>query len=65
MVSLFPFFSNQGGEDSFYRERDTSLPCNFSMWDCLPQKKKNHKPQNLGSTDMLLSCYFIVLVLFS
>ena len=34
----------------------TSLPCNFSMWDCLPQKKKNPKPQNLGSTILFIIC---------
>ena len=56
MVSLFPFL-NQGGEDPFYREREASLSCNFSMWDCLPQRKKNLKPQNVGSTSLSLVIY--------
>ena len=45
MVSFFPSLLNQGGEDPFYREREASLPCKFPMWDCLPQRKKNIKPQ--------------------
>ena len=53
MVSLF-LSLNQGGEDPFYRERETSLPCKFPMWNCLPQRKKNPKPPNLGSTNMPL-----------
>ena len=52
MVSLFSFFLNQGGEDPFYREREASLPFKFPMWDCLPQRKKNLKSPNLGSTNM-------------
>ena len=41
MVSLFsPSFSNQGGDDPFYREGEASLSCKFPMWDCLPQRKK-------------------------
>ena len=50
----FPFFLNQGGEDPFYREREASLSCKFLMWDCLPQRKKNLKPQNMGSTPLSL-----------
>ena len=53
MVSLF-LSLNQGGENPFYREREASLPCKFPMWDCLPQRKKNPKPPNLGSTNMTL-----------
>ena len=52
MVSLFPPPPNQRGEDPFYREREASLSCKFPMWDCLPQRKKNLKPQNVGSTPL-------------
>ena len=54
MVSLFPSFSNQGGEGPFYREREASISCKFPMSDCLPQRKKNLKPQNVGSTPLSL-----------
>ena len=43
MVSLFLSFSNQGGEDPFYREREASLSCKFPMWDCLLQRKFTRK----------------------
>ena len=54
MVSLFFLSPNQGGDDPFYREREASLSCKFPMWDCLPQKKKNLKPQNVGPTPLSL-----------
>ena len=54
MVSLFPSFLNQEGEDPFYREMEASLSCKFPMWDCLPQRKKNLKPQNVGPTPLSL-----------
>ena len=54
MVSLFPSFSNQGGEGPFYREMEASLSCKFPMSDCLPQRKKNLKTQNVGSTPLSL-----------
>ena len=49
----FPTLSIRG-DDPFYRERETSFSCNFSMWDCLPQRKKILKPQNVGSTPLFL-----------
>ena len=55
MVSLFFFLPpNQGEEDPFYREKETSLSCKFPMWDCLPQRKKKLKPQNVGPTPLSL-----------
>ena len=55
MVSLFFFLPpNQGEEDPFYREKEASLSCKFPMWDCLPQRKKKLKPQNVGPTPLSL-----------
>ena len=54
MVSLFLSFSNQGGEGPFYREREAFLSCKFPMSNCLTQRKKNLKPQNVGSTPLSL-----------
>ena len=49
MVSLSFFsFSNQKGEAIFYKEREVSLPYQFPMWDCLPQREKPPKPPNFG-----------------
>ena len=53
----FPFFLplNQEGEALFYREREVSLPCQFPMWDCPPQRKKPYKPPNFEGLQICLS----------
>ena len=53
MVSLFPSFQIKW-EITHFIGKGRSFSCKFPMWDCLSQRKKNHKPQNVRSTPVFL-----------
>ena len=52
MVSLSSL--NQAREALFYREKEASLHCQFSIWGCLLQRKKPPKPPYFGGLQICL-----------